>query len=189
MNEVELTIRAFRAVLGTVGATYVAIPMTSGKRYLDWAERTGIRDREGAEVWSRIFNEVVKPNIDDARPFVDSLRKRWDSPIVDPTELEFLEGWQQIDFYELWKRVFDEFIHSVILFSGWEYSVGCCKEVARALELRLPLMDVNLKPLRKDDIESQMFAGISETTERGFPTDLLQDCLERVKKLKSHGSN
>jgi len=186
-REVELVLRAFRAVLGNSRGTYVAIPMTSGRRYLDWAESTGVRQREGDDTWARIFEEVVKPNIEAARPFVERLRKEWPLPILDPTELEVLEGWQQIDFYTLWEKVFDQFIRSLILFEGWEYSVGCCKEVARALELELPVVNMELRELGSGEIERRISEAISEMTERGFPTESLRECLERIEALGSSG--
>lgn len=120
------------------GAVYVSTPITTGPGYVRWlgenplagpAERAAARAR------------IVRANIGAVVPLVAQVRRSRAVPVIDPTELEDVPGWEQADYHRFWSEVIVRHAVEVVLADGWSYSVGCTVEFAVALAHGIPLTD------------------------------------------------
>jgi hypothetical protein len=99
----------------------------------------------------RLYRDIVRPNMERAAPLVRSARRRWrDSPVIDPTGLEDVPGWEQRDYHEFWTRLIEDSVATVVFAEGWQYSSGCALEFAAALRTGCKLLDHKFKDLTPD---------------------------------------
>ena len=103
------------------GASYVSVPITTGRVFVDWFREHGRTLDPGSEEYRTAHRaNVMLPNMQKAARFIELLR--WHTGVViDPTTL-MVEGWRQKDYYEFWLRVIERHVRRVIFLDGWHFS-------------------------------------------------------------------
>src|SRR4051812_10507423 len=100
---VEALVSALRSVITGDEAMYVSSPLTTGPRAFEWHRRNNEANH------STFVVDVVEPNREDARAFVQHLRHEVAPKIVvDPTAMPDLADWNQSDYRYFWGRVVEE---------------------------------------------------------------------------------
>ena len=145
---IEAVLSAFRSILAYRCAVYIAVPITTGRRYYHF-RRNDVR--ASSPDYDRILTKnVVEPNRESARPTIAALRQKLAKPVIDPTQLECY-GWTQDDYRSLWRAVIETFSSEVVFLDGWEYSQGCAYEFLVACQQRLPMYRETLTSLSLEE--------------------------------------
>jgi hypothetical protein len=139
---------SFGACLGLErgGVAYVSTPITTGRRFYDWLQTSGYTPDSGSVFQQAHASEVIAVNTASAQALVMMVRRRFEKTVVDPTQLD-VPFWTQDDFHAFWTRLITDYVGVAVFNDGWEYSTGCCREYAAALNAGATSLDANLSVL------------------------------------------
>lgn len=140
VEAISLLVEAFSTVVEGDAAVYVSSPLTTGPRAFEW-------HRQHAPETPTFVSEVIEPNRRDAAAFVRTVRAKTSNPVIDPTAMKDLEGWEQSDYRYFWGRVIQDYCYEVIFREGWQYSSGCSYEFLVAVKKGIPMFTERLQPL------------------------------------------
>ena len=122
-TQIESCLATYRSVLqGKV--FYLSTPITGGKMFYDALERIK-KNSPGPP--TDVVKDVIAPNVKAAQLNVRYLRTQLMSVVVCPAECKN-PGWDQETWLTFWGKMLTEFVHTVIMTPGWEYSNGCIWE-------------------------------------------------------------
>lgn len=93
------------------------------------------------------LDDLIEANVRHARQIVARAEEHFGGVVIDPTEFEDVEGWEQPDYHSFWLEIIEVYVSEIVFCSGWEYSTGCSIEFLCALELDLPRRDEEFTPL------------------------------------------
>jgi hypothetical protein len=123
--------------------TYVSLPITTGRAYLEW--RAGLT--AGGQTACTTSEAVRAANRRRAERGVERLRRTLPGLLIDPSQLSDIPEWRQPDYHGFWTRLIAEYVDTIVFLDGWQYSVGCTVEFAEAIRLGLPTRTELLDPL------------------------------------------
>jgi hypothetical protein len=147
-SEVAQMVNILGSVVGNNAATYLSVPITSGKRYSVLNNRhNGKLDLSLPDHRDQHRREVIEPNIVLARLVSTQLRKTSSAVVIDPTGLEDVPGWTQNDYLFFWACVIKKFARKVVFIDGWQYSKGCSYEFLVAHTNRIKTYNDQIKPV------------------------------------------
>jgi hypothetical protein len=153
-REIDIAMASFHAVLSRRQAIYCSAPVTSGRPYLQLLSSPGVDASESAVGTLRHRREVVDFNRHRAMAIVDSLRRTYPAPVIDPTALPAIGGWGQDVWLTLWTRVIGEFAQSTVFIDDWQYSFGCAAEYLFSSRNGIPTFDERGQPLAPESAAS-----------------------------------
>jgi hypothetical protein len=87
-------------------------------------------------------------------------------------------GWHQDDFRHFWGKVIEEFVESIRMMDGWQYSSGACYEYYIAVKEGIPAADQRGIPISPEDAGNSI--GRALTRMQSTATDVA--FLERVRR-------
>jgi hypothetical protein len=150
-------------------AVYVSTPITTGRQFVAWWQDRGCRLPEDDPEYQAEFGQVVADNIAAVRPLIERVeRDLAGRPVIDPTRLGPIAGWQQSDYHAFWVRVIHRFARTVVFADGWEYSSGCSLEFAAAVADGLQTLDAELRPLTREAGQSRLLAAATDLDQAGL---------------------
>lgn len=150
-------------------AVYVSTPITTGRQFLAWWQDRGCRLPEDDPEYQAELGQVVANNIAAVRPLVERVeRDLAGRPVIDPTRLGPIVGWQQPDYHAFWVRVIHRYARTVVFADGWEYSSGCSLEFAAAVADGLQTLDAELRPLTVEAGQSRLVAAAADLDRAGL---------------------
>jgi hypothetical protein len=159
-------------------AVYISTPITTGRQFLTWWQARGHRLAEDEPEYRAEFGQVVANNIAAVRPLVERVeRELAGRPVIDPTRLGPIAGWQQPDYHAFWVRVIHRFARTVVFADGWEYSSGCSLEFTAAMADGLQTLDAELRPLSREAGRSRLAAAAAELERTGLGAGLQRQVL------------
>ncbi|AKL94976.1 hypothetical protein CACET_c15270 [Clostridium aceticum] len=167
MDESKLSIENFFLITKNLFAgnelLYISTPITTGQRFIDWYDSIGKNlDRESRKYSKEMKNNVVYPNIENAKKCIENIRKATNKLIIDPTNLEDdLLQWTQDEFYQFWDRVIKDLVDEIVFLDGWEYSIGCCHEYLSAVENNIKAYNSNMEVLSLAEAKRKMSMSIN----------------------------
>jgi hypothetical protein len=169
-------------------AVYVSVPITTGKRFLDWRRGPGARlvPSDGS-YRSEHRRHVVDPNRAHVVPVVRLLRERLGRVVIDPTTLSDVPGWGQADYHAFWTQVIERYAGTVVFLDGWEFSSGCTHEFLAAVRAGARLLKEDLTPLGLDEGEQRIRGAIAALHDDVLPTEPLQEALRELHDLAEGG--
>jgi hypothetical protein len=137
-------------------AVYVPVPITSGRREVEFLLASGIRNSRDlrAQLGDRWAVEVYQANRCQAQQWVASVRERLPTEVViDPSRLE-VPNWTQDDYNGFWLGVIDDHVKRLVLSPEWMYSRGGRLEVGFAVFLGREIYDFDMNAVSDDQIAS-----------------------------------
>lgn len=169
-------------------AIYLSVPITTGKRFLDWRRGpgAGLAPSDGRYP-SEHRRHVVDPNREHVVPVVRMLRERLGSVVIDPTTLHDVPGWGQADYHAFWTRVIERYAGTVVFLDGWEFSSGCTHELVAAIRAGARLLREDLAPLGLEEGERRIRDAIAALSDDVLPTAPLRDALRELEELAGRG--
>lgn len=119
---------------------YATVAVTTGKRFYDVLSREGVLTRE--ELIEKrgkdfLYEEIVKPNIEESTAFVNQLCLEEDRLFIAPSAFD-ARPWKWTDdaYMALWYRVIAEMAGKHRLSPNWAYSYGGAREALFSLMLQ-----------------------------------------------------
>jgi hypothetical protein len=119
-------------------------------------------------------------NIKHARAVAQRIATTLGALVIDPTQFDDVEGWEQPDYHTFWLDVIDTFARKVVFCDGWHFSTGCCIELDRAHSRGLSLCDEQLSPLTDDKAISLLESAIEQMRQAGFSTSAQERALQSL---------
>ena len=167
---------------------YISTPINTGKRFIHWYSLIGKDLTNNDEFNKGRFENVIKPNTQNAKYNVKKIRKKTNKIVIDPTNFENeMLGWNQDEFYEFWDRVIKKLVNYVIFLDGWEFSIGCCYEVLSAIESGIEIYSQNERVLTTEDVIEKLNDSINiYKTSNINDWKRIDNILEKVKKYKDN---
>lgn len=140
---------------------YVSAPITTGRRYLEWRiSRPAERENKALESAHR--RDVIRLNISAAESVVQHVRSTFSHIVVDPTQLDDIQSWEQPDYHNFWATFIQRFAATVVFVDGWQYSTGCSIELITAYRHGIKTLDQRLDPLEPNQAASLLSNAIEE---------------------------
>ncbi|GAB3332751.1 hypothetical protein GCM10027299_39600 [Larkinella ripae] len=169
---------AISCVVPYHSATYVSVPITTGKRFLDWYENIG-KSLSGKQYNDQHYQEVMRDNIANAQEFIQKLRQNY-TLVIEPTSLNMAE-WSQNDYHLFWQAVIDHYVREVYFLDGWEFSKGCTIEFMTGLRKGIPLYNQNRQEISAVDGLLLLSAAIDGYNAIGLDTSFHQNAVSEIK--------
>lgn len=143
----EVLLQAWACLYSPKSVLYVSGPMTTGRRFVDWYSSMGRSFRVNSRRYNAEHKKyVLDPNSKDIRFVAKRIRLATRRPVVEPTGLK-LSGWSQSDYAKLWVEFIRRFVDEMIMLPGWEYSVGCSREIATAFAADVNITTAEGEPI------------------------------------------
>ena len=156
--------------------SYLCVPITTGRAHIEWHAQHGHtpdvvgRSRAGRK-------GTMAANRRRGRETADRLRAILTGTVIDPSRLADVPGWEQTDYHFFWTRVIERYAEKVLFSDGWQYSVGCVIEFAKAVQLGLPTLTEHLIPLDATAGKRLVRAAIDEYDAVGLNAEALRQSL------------
>jgi len=184
-SEIALAIAALGAVLDAEKVSYLAVPITSGRRLWDLAIAMGIKNPESAAKLDRPEYEkrVLEPNLLEAAKLSKEVREWFRGVLIEPFKF-FSEEWSQEDYRSLWKKVLDRWVGRVILSPRWVYSRGCVEECLTAYLKGALVQSNDGQALSPDAIMDTIVAAMREGELFGLEVSFLADAFARLSERR-----
>jgi hypothetical protein len=182
-SDVEKLLSVFRTVIVGRTAIYLSSPLTTGRRFSEWRERSApIRenDPEYAQQHRRL---VVEPNRHAAGALAERLRKSLERVVIDPTTLPDVPDWSQEDYRFFWGRVIEEYAAKVVFMDGWPQSSGSAYEFLVAQRTGAECLDEGMAPLTAARGRELIGLSIEDARRRGLDVDFLRHVHAALTRL------
>lgn len=176
----QMLVGVLRSVADGRAATYVSVPINTGPRFLSWRRANTELTPGSSSYRSRHLKDVIEPNRRDARPLVDRARQHFGGVVIDPTKLDDVPGWEQLDYHRFWVQIIEELAARVVVADGWPYSSGCAFEVAAALRLDVPVLDSKFRSVERDAVSMRLSEAIADMSTANLATDTLETVLAEI---------
>lgn len=179
---VALDAELFETVIEGRNATYISVPITTGKRFMEWWRNRG-RQLEAAspELYDEEhYRAVIQPNLDAARKYISRIRSETSGIVIEPTPFKKPE-WNQRKFRMFWAQVIQRFVSVVIFLEGWEYSSGCSYEYLIAYRYGIKTLDEKMQPLPLTRAIAMIRRSIAEIMKCSAPVDFLQNIFDELQ--------
>lgn len=138
-REATLLLAALSSCTDRHSATYVAGPITSGRRFLDWYQAQGASLTHDRQAYREAhLSAVIRPNILYGASVAATLRQRKERVVIEPFSLTVAD-WTQADYLHFWSEVIEQLVAEVYLLDGWSASVGSSYECLTALSIGMPV--------------------------------------------------
>jgi hypothetical protein len=174
----------FASVLGDARATYIATPITGGRRFYTWRMSEGLRAalRPGDTPYEELLrHHVIRPNLAAVRRRIAALRKQIEGPVIDPSVVE-VPGWSQQEYRTFWGFVIERFASAVVLLDEWQFSQGCTHEWDVAARLNLPIYDQQMNVLLPADALAILRGAVQEIATQGLDASVQREVIAGWKE-------
>lgn len=133
---------AWECAFGDSPVVYLSGPLTTGLAYVERVRAGGMD--------SEVKRQILRDNSEALISMAKALRTRRGDTIVEPATLS-VEHWSQSDYLELWERFIEQHARLIVFMPGWEYSIGCATEFARAIVHDVRTETVSGSPITIED--------------------------------------
>lgn len=187
---IQLVLNCYKTVFKESCISYCSVPITSGKNYLKWLSKNNkkyvdIDSLNQEELQSHLL-EVIKPNHVLANQFVTCIRQKNSQPVIDPTSLIEIEGWQQKQWRELWQKVIENFVNKIYFINYWEYSNGCIYEFFIAQKQEIITLNETQELISLDEGINLIENTLNEFVALKINIDFRLQIINDLKNIKSN---
>ena len=178
MSVAGLLLEAFQAAGADDGLVYVSVPITSGPRELRlMSELKSTREQLRSEHRARWLSEVVHPNEQEALTHAARVRALFPQHlVVEPARLH-VSDWTQTEYGTFWETLIREFALRLIATPDWAFSSGSRQEVKIALEINLPILDIQGTQMSVNDLEAADKAARQYARDLGLSNEEIDELL------------
>lgn len=163
-------------------ACYVSTPITTGPEFVAWWRSQGSSIPRHDPAYEAELSQVVQRNIEAVRPLVAAVETRFRRPVIDPTRLGPIAGWQQPDYHRFWVRVIRTFVDTVVFADGWQYSSGCSVEFAATVGNGLSSYDASIRVLDVETGVRLLEAAADELDAAGLGSEYQRRAVEEIRQ-------
>jgi hypothetical protein len=184
---IDSMLEVYKSVISDTDIFYCSVPITSGKRYIEWLEQIGkcfvSLDKVDEKYKKEHFKKVVEPNRIHAQQFIQRLREQSNCIVIDPTALPSLPGWAQQDWHLFWGKVIERYATKAFFIDDWQYSNGCVHEFWVAHSKDISIFDENKQPLTLELGIDLIAESVAVMRQRKCSTVALEHTLTKLKDL------
>jgi hypothetical protein len=171
---VEAAAELLASVIEDKSATYVSVPITSGRRFLEWYKTRGAQLEPNSREWrDELLQSVIRPNSEAVASRVAELRKLAGTVLINPAAFN-RPDWTQDDYRYFWGYVIERFVNKVVFFDGWQFSSGCGYEFLNCIRSGIAAFAEDGAQLDRDEGCKLIEAAIAEMRAVGAPTLFLE---------------
>ena len=179
---VNAMLSSMRTVVAKRAAIYVSTPITTGRRLV-----SAVAERSPDEVSQEDRRLVTQDNIRAAIDVVNQVRSSFPHrPVIDPTALEDRPDWQQHHYHSFWLAVIDEFVGTLVMCEGWEFSTGCSYEYVRGLHHQLPIYNSDLELISIGDGTALLRQALRECRAHDLDVTALEQALSASEQTQPY---
>ena len=182
-----MMLEVYKSVLGGEKALYVSLPITSGRRFIEWLELTGKcaadvdnLDKRGKESHN---TQVVIPNSVHAKQVIQRIRETTRQIVIDPSAIPPITGWKQEDWRFFWGQVIERYAAAALFVDDWQYSNGCVYEFWIAHKQGIPTMDEQKRSLQLEQGVGLITESSAEMRRHGASTDFVEQVLRDLEQI------
>ena len=183
----ELLLSTYASILDGKRALYCSMPITSGRRFLDWLAKHRITAADVDSTKQALREDhrqsVIIPNREHAQQVVHAIRTRNNEVVIDPSALPHIPNWTQHVWRSFWEHVIERFAQAVYFVDDWAYSNGCAYEFYVAHRLGLPVYDEHSNLLDLTTGKEKIVAAAADFEKRNHPADFHVEILELIDTL------
>lgn len=135
---IDIVWSAYKSVLSKEGhLAYVSTAISSGKLMYGILQQIGCSYDELKKHHSNVlYEQIIKPNIDQGTALARSIAGSSDEPVVSPAIFEARsQRWSQDEYMGMWLRMIEENVGRMVMSPGWEYSNGGTEEYLLAMQM------------------------------------------------------
>lgn len=184
----KVLLSAYASVIDGERAFYCSMPLTSGRRFVEWAAGHGLTsadvDSADPALSDDHYRSVIRPNRDHAQQVVRKLRERTRNIVIDPSALPSVPGWTQGDWRSFWADVIERFAHAVYFVDDWAYSNGCAYEFYVAHRLGRSTFDERYQPITLSAGLEKIREATADLCQQGQTTDFLEEVIGLLEALQ-----
>ena len=148
-REMDIILQTLDAVIPGRDGTYLAAPISTGRRYFEALHRTGCGDFDSlvATIGIAEYLETVRwPNVRDGEFAAGELRERGVRHLINTGPI-FIESWAGADYMSLCFRLLEQKVREVYFHPDWAYSAGAVKDYFFCGNRWIRRSDLNGDPL------------------------------------------
>lgn len=184
INEILTGVDVLKCATAGHKVTYIAVPITSGERFIGWHSAQGKFLAVGSEEYrNALHRHVIEPNCAVAASTIGELRSRLGTYVIDPIALE-RPGWSQDDYRHFWGRVIEVHAERAVFLDGWYYSSGCSYEFFVASWFGIPTISQNMAAIQLADGIAAIERAIRELSRAGITADFQRMVLGELRELQ-----
>jgi hypothetical protein len=174
-SNIDKLIDLLECAIEEKSAYYVSIPMTSGKRFIDWYKKEGTYYKnKGDNVYRQEhYKSVLSKNIKNSSTKIKKIKKEINGIIIEPTKLN-MDEWEQDEYRYYWGKIIEKYIKKSIFFDGWQYSNGCSFEFLKSMSCNLICLDERLNKITLKKAIALLTESIKELNECLIDTEYLE---------------
>ena len=185
-QRIDVVADLLRSTISGRTALYVAIPVTTGKRFVEWYAKSGRKfDPASREYREEHYRNVIQLNVADARDFIAELRRERGRVVIDPSAFERPE-WDQGEYRYFWGKVIERYADTVIFRDGWEYSEGCAFEFLTATRHNVTVLSEDSAPLQRKAGVDLLSRAVKEMKKLSVPAAFLERMIDHARAAKQH---
>jgi hypothetical protein len=171
---IEAVAELLASVIEDKSAIYLSVPITSGRRFIEWFKARGVRLEPNSKEYKReLLQSVIHPNCEDVASRVAELRKITKAVVINPAAFN-RPDWNQDDYRYFWGYIIERFVERVVFKDDWQFSSGCGYEFLRCIRSQIAACAENGKELRVKDGLTLIEQAIAEMRSVGAPTLFLE---------------
>ena len=193
IDEIRMVMSAFDCVLSDDTGVYCSSDITTGRRfYFEFLRSHEVFSDEqlkqlaGEEEHKELKNALILSNVERGHAFVDKLRERGLTNLVNPGPF-FARCFNQQHYLYLWEWVIIKKIYQTYFNEDWQYSNGCTLEYAIATKKGIARFDHLGNDLSLTKAITMIEAAVKELEEMGFSVNKLNNNLTLLKELRTEG--
>lgn len=185
-DQVIAMLGILRSVIeGNNNSVYVSIPLTSGKRFLDYYSSNYLEKSKNCNNQDKNFiTTLIDSNKNSAKEIVKQLRSRFSETLINPLALPDIEGWEQDDYRDFWGRVVERYAKTVICTKDWNYSSGCIYEFLIAKQNNIQTTDENSAFISIQEGINLIKKAVGEMKNSKMPSHFLENVINSLTKIK-----
>ncbi len=183
-DQVIAMLEVLRSVIPDKNSIYISIPLTSGKRFIDWHDENNSKFTRAENNLENSLLSVIEDNKRYAKDIVRKLRNRFSEIFIDPLALPNINGWSQDDYRDFWGRVVERYAKTVVCTNDWNYSSGCTYEFLVAKQNKILTVDETCGFISTEEGIRQIKLAIKEMESCKLPTGFLKNVVDALTEIK-----
>jgi Domain of unknown function (DUF4406) len=184
-RDLQLILQVFDCVVPDGEGSYLAAPISTGRRYYDALAQYGAASFEeliramGEEKYLR---DVRWPNVEDGEVIAERLRKNGVRYLINTGPL-FIREWPGANYMELCFALLEKKVRDVYLHPEWAFSSGAAKEYFFCQERGMRILDTDGQAYTPARALNALGSVRQKLSELHLSTERVEKQLDRLREL------
>jgi hypothetical protein len=184
-RDIELVLQTYNTCMQDGAGSYLAGPISTGRRYYDLLSIHKITTLEKliSHVGHNHYLELVRwPNVTEGEEIATRLRLKGVNNLINTGPL-FVEEWHGNDYMDLCLKLIDQKVSTIYFHPDWAYSSGAVKEYLFCLQRGKVLLNIDGSNLMVEGAINAIEAVCDDLNLRGLPTTRHEGHLASIQQI------